>query len=128
MLLPADIFEVNSKPVFSHEKREVAVAFDYPYDTKDAVRIAFPATFAVESFPASESYQYLKTSAYNFKSEPTATSVTFRREFALADIIFMPAEYSAFRNYYGKFETKDQESLVLKVAGESSGKPKPAGD
>jgi hypothetical protein len=128
MLLPADVFEVNSKPIFSHEKREVAVAFDYPYDNKDVVRIVFPATFAVESLPASESYRYLKTSAYDFKADSTTNSVTFRREFALADIIFMPAEYSAFRSYYGKFETKDQENVVLKAAGGSSDKSKPAGN
>ncbi len=30
LLIPADIFEANSKPVFPHEKRESAVAFDYP--------------------------------------------------------------------------------------------------
>jgi hypothetical protein len=127
LLLPANAFQVNSKPTFSHEKREVAVAFDYPYDDKDVVRITFPATFAVESLPASESYQYLKTSAYNFKTESTPTSVTFRREFALADIIFMPAEYAALRTYYGKFETKDQENVVLKVAT-SSDKPKSSGN
>ena len=128
LLLPANVFQVNSKPTFSHEKREVAVAFDYPYDNKDVVRIVFPATFAIESLPASESYQYLKTSAYSFKTESTPTSVTFRREFALADILFMPDEYSALRGYYGKFETKDQENVVLKVATESSNKPKSSGN
>ena len=128
MLLPADIFEVNSKPIFSHEKREVAIAFDYPYDNKDVVRVIFPATFAVETLPVSESYGYLKTSAYNFKADSTTNSVTFRREFALADIIFMPAEYPALRSYYGKFETKDQENVVLRVAGESSAKPKSSGN
>ena len=99
------------------------MAFDYSYDDKDVVRITFPANFVVESLPARESFKYLKTSSYNFKSESTPTSVMFRREFALVDVIFIPEEYAAFRSYYGKFETKDQENMVLKAVGESSGKP-----
>ena len=128
LLLPADIFQVNAKPTFSHEKREVAIAFDYAYDNKDVVRITFPSTFAIESLPASDKYQYLKSSAYAFTSASTSTSVTFRREFALAEIIFPATEYPAIRSYYGKFETKDQENVVLKIATESSGQAKPSGD
>jgi hypothetical protein len=128
LLLPANVFQVNSKPTFSHEKREVAVAFDYAYDNKDVIRIVFPTTFAVESLPASESYQYVKSSAYAFKTESTPTSVTIRRELAMADVLFPPAEYPALRSYYGKFETKDQENVVLKVVGESSDKPKSSGN
>ncbi len=128
LLLPANIFQVNAKPTFSHEKREIAVAFDYAYDNKDVVRIIFPATFAIESLPASDKYQYLKSSAYSFTSASTATSVTFRREFALAEIIFPVTEYPAIRSYYGKFETKDQENVVLKVAAGSSGQAKPSGN
>ncbi len=128
LLLPANVFQVNAKPTFTHEKRDVAVAFDYSYDNKDAVRITFPTSLAVESLPASESYQYLKTSAYAFKAESTPTSVLFRRELALADILFPPEEYQALKSYYGKFETKDQENLVLRAAGASSDKPKSSGD
>ena len=128
MLLPGDVFEVNSKPIFSHEKREIAVAFDYPYYDMDVVHIVFPTTFAVESLPASESYQYLKLSAYAFKVESSPTSVTLRREFALGDVLFPAEEYQALRGYYGKFETKDQENVVLKVAGEFPNKSKPGGD
>jgi hypothetical protein len=115
LLLPANVFQVNSKPTFSHEKREVAVAFDYAYDDREVVRIIFPPTFAVESLPASESYQYLKSSAYAFKTESTPTSVTIHRELALADNMFPPEEYPALKSYYGKFETKDQENVVLKA-------------
>jgi hypothetical protein len=104
------------------------VAFDYPYYDMDVVNIVFPTTFAVESLPASESYQYLKLSAYAFKVESSPTSVTLRREFALADVLFPPAEYQALRGYYGKFETKDQENVVLKATGELPDKSKSAGD
>jgi hypothetical protein len=128
ILLPANVFLVNSKPTFSHENREVAVAFDYAYDNKDVVRIIFPPTFTVESLPSNESYQYVKSSAYAFKTESTPTSVTIRRELAMADVLFPSAEYPALKSYYGKFETKDQENVVLKVATESSDKPKSSGN
>ena len=128
LLLPANVFQVNAKPTFSHEKREVAVAFDYAYDNKDAVRIIFPATFAVESLPASESYQCLKTSAYAFKTESTPTSVTVSSRTCAGGYSFPPEEYQALKSYYGKFETKDQENVVLKVVGTSSEKSKSSGN
>ncbi len=127
MLLPGDVFLANAKPTFSHEKREVPIAFDYPYYTQDAVRINFPASFAVESIPTGESMQYEKAIAYALRTESTATSVTFRRELALGEILYLPAEYPALRTFYGKFENKDQETVVLKVKATSSASATPSG-
>ncbi len=116
VLLPGDVFLVNAKPTFSHEKREIAVAFDYPYLVKDAVRINFPASLSVESLPAADNVKFERFAAYDLKTESTATSVTFRREFALGEILYLPSDYPGLRNFYGKFENKDQESVVLKVS------------
>jgi hypothetical protein len=38
----------------------------------------------------------------------------------LGNNLYMPDDYSALRTFYGKLETKDQESVVLKLA--SAGK------
>jgi hypothetical protein len=106
MLLPGELFESNPKPTFTHEKRESAVYFEYPYSTQDAIRVNFPASLAVESLPVSDSFQFQKSAAYALHAEPTPTSVTVRREFTLGNNLYMPDEYPALRTFYGKLETK----------------------
>ncbi len=128
ILLSGDIFESNSKATFPREKRETGVYFEYAHVVLDAVRLNFPSTFIVESLPASASYQFLKSSAYSLRTESTPTSVTFHRQFAVADIIFTPQEYAALRTFYGQFETKDQESVVLKAAPVPADKPATPGN
>lgn len=128
VLLPGDIFEMNTKPTFSHDKREIAVAFDYAYLTIDAVRLNFPAKLAIESVPANETMQYQKAIAYVLKTETTPTSVTLRRQFALGEIIYMPDEYAELRKFYNKVETKDQENVVLKVLNDGGSKPAGGGN
>jgi hypothetical protein len=128
VLLPGDVFEANTKPTFSHEKREVAVSFDYPYTTLDAVRINFPATFALESIPSSDSIPYMKAALYKLTTESTPHSVTFRRQFALGEILYLPEDYPELRKFFGKFEAKDQENVVLKVVGATADKPKSSGN
>jgi transglutaminase superfamily protein len=123
LLLSGDIFEANSRSIFPQEKRETAVYFEYAHLTQDAVRVNFPATLAVESLPAGTQYQLLKSAMYALKTESTPTSITFRREFLLGDIIFMADEYPALRTFYGQFENKDQEPVVLHAASATSDKP-----
>ena len=120
LLVPGDIFEVNSRPTFPHDKRETAVYFDYPHAVQDAVRINFPASLAVESLPASEKLPFQKFAVYGLTTESTATSFTVRREFDLGNIIYTTAEYPDLRAFYAKFETKDQESAVLKAAASAA--------
>ncbi len=82
--------------------------------------------FAVESLPPSDSYQFLKAALYGLRTESTANSVTFRREFDLGEILYLPDEYQGLRSFYGKFESKDQENVVLKLAVAGAA-DKPAG-
>jgi hypothetical protein len=121
LLLPGDIFEANSRPTFPHEKRETAIYFDYPHVVQDAVRINFPASLAVESLPATERLPFDKFAVYSLTTESTPTSITVRREFDLGNILYRLEEYPSLRTFYNKFETKDQESTVLKAAASAAG-------
>lgn len=130
LLLPSDIFEVNAKPPFSQEKRELAVYFDYRQSVLDAVRFKFPASLGVESVPSTEQIPLMMpaassgsaapatTAVYSIKTDTTPTSVTVHRNFTLGDLIFTPVQYPTLRTFYNKFETKDQEPVVLKVAAQ----------
>lgn len=116
LLFTGDIFETNSKPSFPHEKRESSVYFHYSYMNQDAVRVNFPPVFSVESLPSSMKQQFQTYALYTMATESTPTSVTVRRNYTLGEILYLPKEYSDLRAFYNKFETKDQESVVLTVA------------
>ncbi len=120
LVVPSDIFEANSRSTFPHEKRESAVYFEYPEIVQDALRINFPPTFSIESMPKTDGQTYAKEAAYKITTEQKPTSYTVRREFILGEIVFMPKDYPELRSFYNKVETRDQESLVLKV-GEGGG-------
>jgi hypothetical protein len=128
LLLPADIFEVNSKPSFTHEKRETPVTFSYPSMMLDAVRINFPATLSVESLPSSDKFRMRDLAAYELTTASTPTSITAHRNYLLGAVIFMTKEYPELRAFYSKIETKDQESVVLTTAPATARKPTPTGN
>lgn len=120
LILPADIFEVNATPSFPHEKRDVAVYFEYATLLQDAVRITFPTGYALESQPADEKLPFGQLAAYTMDSKVTPNTITVFRNFSRAIIISPVSEYPSLRAFYTKLETKDQESIVLKAAATSA--------
>ena len=115
LLMPTEIFETNTKARFPHEKRSLAVYYEYQFTMQDAVRVNFPASFTVESLPASEKIPFQKSAQYVFSSDSTPTSITVHRDFVLGTIGYPASDYPELRAFYGKFETKDQEAAVLKI-------------
>jgi hypothetical protein len=119
LVVPGDIFEANTTPIFPHEKREVPVYFEYSSAMQDAVRISFPSSLSLESEPAAESLPLGKTAIYNLSSKATPTSLTMYRNLLREEIIYPPSEYPNLRAFYNKLEIKDQEPIVLKAAVQS---------
>ena len=113
LIIPADVFEVNAKPSFPHEKREIPVYFDYASLSQDAVRVSFPASLKVESMPSSDNTRLQGLAAYDISVASTPTSVTVRHNFSMGTIMFLPKEYSDLRSFYSKMETDNQGSVVL---------------
>ncbi len=116
LVLPVDLFEANSKAAFPHEKRELAVYFRYPQIKQDALRITFPKGFAVEAVPDTGKYTIPTRQSYVLTVESTPTSFTTRRNYAVGDVLVTVPEYPELRKFYTQLESKDQESVVLKVA------------
>jgi hypothetical protein len=121
LLIAGDLFEGNEKSPFVHEKRETPVVFHFPSTTRDVVRVTFPKNFEAESVPEGDTITFEKHAVYALKSEKTATSVTIRRDLFMGEIFYLVPEYQDLRGFYTKFETKDQEPVVLKVAAPVSG-------
>jgi hypothetical protein len=110
-----DLFLVNHKATFPHEKREIAVNFDYPQWIRDALRINFPASFSVEAAPPLARYSFKQLAAYGMSIESAPTSFTTRRDYVFGDILVLPTEYPELRTFYSHLETNDQQSIILKT-------------
>jgi hypothetical protein len=122
LLIAGDLFEENTRPLFSHPKRELAVFFDYGRMVQDVVRVTFPSSFAIESLPAKIVDKLDTGVAYSMATEQTPTSFIVRRNYSLGGIVFLPTEYPALRSFYAKMQTKDQEPVVITRATLDSGK------
>jgi hypothetical protein len=117
LVMPVDVFEAEATASFPHEKREQAVYFSYPNMTKDAQRIIVPAGFSVEAVPEKAQFTLPGQEAYALTVTSDASGFTSRRDRIQGEIIVLLKDYGALRNYYVQFESKDQESVVVKTAG-----------
>jgi hypothetical protein len=113
LLVPADIFVANEKPRFSEPKRDIAVDMHYASWDQDAVRFKLPEGVAVESAPEAQVEKVPQLAVFDVKSVKAPNSVTSYRNVTVGQPIFLPTEYADLKSFYGKLETKDQETIVL---------------
>jgi hypothetical protein len=119
LLLPADIFLVNEKPTFVHEKRETAVYFNYAEMLQDAMRITYPAGYTLESSPQAVNTMFQKRAAYDLRVKADPGAITIWRNFTQGDILVEVKDYNELRGFYTKLESSDQNNIVLKAGGDS---------
>jgi hypothetical protein len=115
LLMPADLFEAGATASFPHEKREQAVYFYYPHSLLDALRVNFVKGFELEAAPDAAKFNYPAAEQYILDVTSTPTSFTTRRGHLRGEVIVQQKDYDALRKFYTQFESKDQESVVLKV-------------
>ena len=120
LVLPADVFVANEKPVFPHEKRESPIAFNYAEIMQDATRYTFPASLALESSPSAQQIPFLQNAVYKIGTQAATNSITTQRNFEIGTIFYAVNEYPQLREFYNKFETKDQEPVVLKFTASAT--------
>jgi hypothetical protein len=113
LLVPANLFEMNSKPLFPQAKRDVDVDMQYPSFVQDAVRFKLPPTLVVESAPTASKEMMKSLAAFQVNSVSAANSITLYRNLQLGTPVFTPSEYPDLRSFYTKLEAKDQETVVL---------------
>jgi hypothetical protein len=116
VILPSDIFLSGSSATFTDEKREEAVYFPYPRYVADAQRLNLPGTMSVEALPNTAKFDLPNEEAYTLSVVGDAKGFTTRRNHIQGELLVMPKDYDALRKYYAQFESKDQESVVLKAA------------
>jgi hypothetical protein len=116
LLLPVDLFLAQESATFPHEKREQPVYFHYAQTLQDAVRVKFGAGFQVEAVPPAEKFNLAGQEAYDLNVTASGQSVTTYRNYVHGELVVPTKDYDALRKFYAQFESKDQESVVLKAA------------
>jgi hypothetical protein len=116
LVMPVDLFVSGETASFSHEKRESSVYLQYPRILQDALRVVVPKGFEVEAAPANSKFTMAERAGYTMNVTTTPNSFTTRRDYVLSDFLFPAADYAQLRTFYSQFQSKDQESVVLKVA------------
>ncbi|HSY37028.1 MAG TPA: transglutaminase domain-containing protein [Acidobacteriaceae bacterium] len=116
ILMPSDVFLSGESTPFAEEKRQQAVYFHYPRYVQDAQRINLPATMSVEALPDTARFDLPKQEAYTLAITGDAKGFTTRRNYVQGELLVMPKDYDTLRKFYAQFESKDQESVVLKAA------------
>jgi hypothetical protein len=126
MIVPADVFLAESSAAFPHEKREQPVYFSYPQSVLDAVRVKYPATMSLEASPTETKVMFHDVGQYVFNSTTAGNSITVHRSYLFNTVLVMLKDYPELRKFYEQMETKDKESLVLKVAPQTASTAEPA--
>jgi Domain of Unknown Function with PDB structure (DUF3857)/Transglutaminase-like superfamily len=115
MIMPSDLFVAGSGAMFTEDKRQEPVYFDYPELEQDALRINLPTGFSVEAVPTTVKLELPKEEFYTFSVEGDSGGFTARRNHGRAEMLVMPKDYSDLRKFYSDYESKDKESVALKV-------------
>ncbi len=115
LLLPADLFESGSEATFVQDKRLTPVDFQYPQSVMDALRVNFKSGFDVEAVPKDDKYALGKFAIYSQSVESAPTSFTTRRTYLMGEVLFSQQQYPDLRTFYSQMQTKDKESVVLKL-------------
>jgi transglutaminase-like putative cysteine protease len=115
LLMPADLFTAGDSATFPHEKREQPVYFEYPQAVQDGLRVNFKKGFALEATPVADKYKFMDMEAYDLNVIADATGFTTHRNHVQSEAIVYTKDYAPLRQFYSQFESKDKESVVLKM-------------
>ena len=115
LLFASGVFESVNKPLFVSTERKYAVHFDYPYRSIDDVQIKLPANFKIEDLPKT---RLIQTAFSYYKSERSAsgTTISMRRDFAIAGMAFPVKYYGPLRKFFQGVTAGDEERVVLMAA------------
>jgi len=116
LMIAADLFQANIAPLFTKQKRELAVWLWYPYSATDGIRIETPLGYSVESVPPAAQFTLPKMAGYGLTVKSDAKGITVRRDLQIGETTYLPQEYPDLRTFFSQFQSKDQEPIILKTA------------
>lgn len=119
LIIPADLFQSNTHPLFPSETRKLGIDFQYASFYQDAVRLKLPSSLVLESAPEPSKLAFKQYAYYDLTSQTAPGSITIRRNQGRGQFLYMPSEYAELRHYQQSTEAADGESIVLRQGAPS---------
>ena len=115
LLVPSEIFQANTKQVFTRDRRLHAIFLPYPFREVDQVTLALPAGIDVEGRPQPQEVS-IPFSSYRTQRQQSGSTLIFKRDLTLA-AVWLPADaYPELRGFYKKVKAGDEEQAVLRFS------------
>jgi hypothetical protein len=116
VLMPESFFADTTLPKFEHPLRTYPIYFDHPWEIRDDITLALPATLEAANLPApiDRSTAY---GAYQLSCTAQAGALHCRRLVTLSGIYFDIQYYGELRSFFDEARNADQQQLMLQVAG-----------
>ncbi len=126
LLLPTQLFHVNSHQAFTRPKRMYSVLLEYPYRDVDKVRIVLPAGLQVETLPKEQNETLVSEDGksafgiYKTSFQQKGSIVSFERDLALAAFAFTADFYPQLKTFFQKVKTSDDQPAILHSSAAAS--------
>jgi len=109
------IFNGLAENPFKADERHYPIFFEFPMMTKKTINLLIPEDYEVESLPESSIVQINGGEGeFKFLVKQNGRYLRFEADFTLKNIVFLPEQYTALKEFYAQMVEKQSETLVLK--------------
>lgn len=116
LIVPAEFFEANVKPVFAAETRQNPIDMGFPFAEQDEVSMTLGPGLAMDSLPKGSAIPMAKGGEYKSNYSQTGGGYSAVRLMALGNTIFTRQDYPMLRAFFQGASAQDQEQIVLRRA------------
>jgi hypothetical protein len=122
MLIPAQFFASNKKPLLSGTTRSLPLMFPRAYVLRDRFILRLPGALALEALPEKHSFSAGKDAAYQTQVQNGVTQqggvsvLVSQRTWLLNRIDYKPEEYAKVQSFFSQVAVADGEQVILKAA------------
>ena len=129
LLVPANLFAANNKPMFVEAARKEPVVMQHAVQVQDAVRFKYPSTLTLESAPTAEKAMIEGSANFSTSTKPGQGSLTLFHNISQDQLIYAPAEYQKLHDFYTKVSSHNGDTVIFtRSPGGASAKPSGATD
>ncbi|MFD1063058.1 transglutaminase domain-containing protein [Winogradskyella litorisediminis] len=109
------LFMAEKENPFNLDNRKYPIDFTMPIKDKNIVNIMLPQGYELEALPQSEVMKFKDGAVtYSFVAKQNGKFIQLSTEFDIKSPIIDSADYSVFKEFYGKVVEKQAEQIVLK--------------
>jgi hypothetical protein len=115
-LIPVGFFVAQDKHLFEHANRVHPLYFEFPFETRDDVKIDLPLGWAAKSLPPVKENDQ-KVLGYSLKAEDEKGVEHISRILRVNLLSLDLKYYGALRNFFQEVKTSDDQQIVVQPGG-----------